>query len=110
MPTPVLQYAKADVVSLKDHPHFNENWVKDLIIHTPSLLGLGELEVRAVEKTQPRAGRLDLLLHDSDQGIRYEVELMLGEVDPSHIIRTLEYWDIERKRYPQFEHRAVLVA
>jgi len=35
---------------------------------------------------------------------------MLGEVDPSHIIRTLEYWDIERKRYPLFDHRAVLVA
>ena len=28
----------------------------------------------------------------------------------SHIIRTIEYWDIERKRYPQYEHCAVLVA
>lgn len=49
-------------------------------------------------------------MHADEQGIRYEVEIMLGEVDASHIIRTLEYWDIERKRYPQFEHRAVLVA
>jgi predicted transport protein len=26
------------------------------------------------------------------------------------IIRTIEYWDIERKRYPQYEHCAVLIA
>jgi predicted transport protein len=38
------------------------------------------------------------------------VELQLGETDPSHIVRVLEYWDIERKRYPQYEHTAVLVA
>lgn len=35
---------------------------------------------------------------------------MLGRVDESHIIRSIEYWDNERKRYPQFEHCAVLVA
>ena len=28
----------------------------------------------------------------------------------THIIRTLEYWDIERKRYPQYEHTAVIIA
>lgn len=31
-------------------------------------------------------------------------------MDPSHIIRTIEYWDIESRRYPQYEHIAVLVA
>ena len=31
-------------------------------------------------------------------------------VDESHIIRTIEYWDIERQRYPTLEHRAVIVA
>lgn len=56
-----------------------------------------------------KAGRLDLLLRDAD-GRRYEVELMLGTVDASHIMRTLEYWDIERKRYPQYDHCAVIVA
>ena len=40
----------------------------------------------------------------------YEIEVMLGETDPSHIIRTIEYWDIERRRYPQYEHTAVIVA
>ena len=111
MTTTMFQYAKAEVISLKDHPQFNETWVRDRIAEDPTILGLGdEVVVKAVEKIQPNAGRLDLLLHDDEPGVRYEVELMLGEVDPSHIIRTLEYWDIERKRYPQFEHRAVLVA
>ena len=30
--------------------------------------------------------------------------------DESHIIRTIEYWDIERKRYRQYDHTAVIVA
>jgi len=38
------------------------------------------------------------------------VEIQLGATDPSHIIRTIEYWDLERKRYPQYEHTAVIVA
>src|SRR5690554_7765738 len=59
---------------------------------------------------QPKAGRLDLLLQDQDTNKRYEVEIQLGKTDESHIIRTIEYWDIERKRYPQYEHTAVIVA
>ena len=35
---------------------------------------------------------------------------MLGATDESHIIRSIEYWDIERRRYPGYEHCAVLVA
>jgi len=34
------------------------------------------------------------------------VELMLGSVAPSHIIRCIEYWDIERRRYPGYDHIA----
>ena len=35
---------------------------------------------------------------------------MLGQTDASHVIRCIEYWDIERRRYPGHEHIAVLVA
>lgn len=35
---------------------------------------------------------------------------MLGATDPSHIIRTIEYWDVERRQYPAYDHVAVLVA
>ena len=62
------------------------------------------------ERLQPSAGRLDLLLQDPESLKRYEVEVQLGATDESHIVRTIEYWDIEKKRYPQYEHAAVIVA
>jgi hypothetical protein len=105
-----LTYVKHEKIPLKSHPLFNEAWLRDRIAEDSSILGLGDLDVRAVERPQPGAGRLDLLLVDPEAGKRYEVELMLGAVDESHIIRTIEYWDIERKRYPNYEHTAVLVA
>jgi hypothetical protein len=49
-------------------------------------------------------------LQDVDASQRYEVEIQLGRTDESHIIRTIEYWDIEKKRYPQYDHTAVIVA
>ena len=51
---------------------------------------------------------MDILLGDDDT--RYEVEIQLGATDPSHIIRTIEYWDMEKKRYPQYNHCAVIIA
>lgn len=50
------------------------------------------------------------MLEDPEDNTRYEVELQLGTVDESHIIRTIEYWDLERRRYPQYDHVAVIVA
>lgn len=38
------------------------------------------------------------------------MELQLGRTDETHVIRTVEYWDIERKYYPQYDHCAVIVA
>jgi len=35
---------------------------------------------------------------------------MLGSTDESHLIRTIEYWDIERRKWPGYEHCAVLIA
>jgi hypothetical protein len=62
------------------------------------------------QRRQQSAGRLDLLLEDSDGEVRYEVELMLGQIDESHLVRAIEYWDIERRRYPAYDHRAVIIA
>lgn len=97
-------------VPLKGHPTLSEKWVQQLIASDPSLLGLGELEVKDLERTHARAGRLDMLLYDADTNTRYEVELQLGATDETHIIRTIEYWDIERRRYPQYDHVGVIVA
>ena len=43
-------------------------------------------------------------------GIGGALAFALGKSDEKHIIRTIEYWDIERKRYPQYDHCAVIVA
>jgi len=68
------------------------------------------LRLQDVERIQPKAGRLDLLLYDPENEKRYEVEIMLGRIYESHIIRAVEYWDIERKRFPNYEHCAVVIA
>jgi hypothetical protein len=86
-----LQYAKATKIWLKNHPEFDETWLKTLIAADPSILGLGDLVLKETERMQPKAGRLDLLFQDSEIDKRYEVELMLGRVDESHIIRCIEY-------------------
>ena len=108
MPAP--KYIKPERVWLKAHPDLNEKWLQDRIGEDPSLLGLGDLVLRDRERPQAGAGRLDLLLQDAEANRRYEVEIQLGKTDESHIIRTIEYWDIERKRYPQYDHVAVIVA
>lgn len=105
-----MELTKAERIWLKETPGLDEKWVQARIAEDPSILGLGELVLRDKERPQPRAGRLDLLLQDVDSERRYEVELQLGSTDESHIIRTVEYWDIERRRYPQYDHCAVIVA
>ncbi len=100
---------KLEPVSLSA-AHVTEKMVQEQIADDPSILGLGKLELRDKERIQAHSGRLDLLLQDPETLKRYEVELQLGATDETHIIRTIEYWDIERKRYPQYEHTAVIVA
>jgi hypothetical protein len=105
-----MNFRKSKTVSLKAHHVYNERWLQQQLASDPTLLGLGELVVKDAERRQPRAGRLDLLLSDPETHTRYEVEIQLGATDEAHIIRTIEYWDIEKSRYPQYEHVAVLVA
>lgn len=105
-----LEFIKSEKFSLKRHPKYNEKWLQVLIENNPDLLGLGELEVVERERIQSSGGRLDYLLRDADNNMLYEVEIQLGSTDPSHIIRTIEYWDIEKRRNPNYEHRAVIVA
>lgn len=105
-----LEIVKFEQISLKGHTDYNEKWVQDIIADDPSILGLGDLMLKDKERIQHKAGILDFLLQEPEMNQRYEVEVQLGKTDESHIIRTLEYWDIERKRYPQYDHTAVIVA
>jgi hypothetical protein len=105
-----VKLVKLEVVKLDKHPLIKESWIQNQIAEDPSIIGLGDLFLKDKERVQPRAGRLDFLLQNPETKKRYTVEVQLGETDPSHIIRTLEYYDIERKRYPQYEHCAVIIA
>ena len=97
------------VLSISECGH-DEYWLRDIIYDDPSVLGLGDLQAVMKEKTQSQGGRLDLLLKDPEDDSMYEVELQLGATDESHIIRTIEYWDNEKRRWPKRNHTAVLIA
>ncbi|MCR9291860.1 MAG: hypothetical protein NXI32_04015 [bacterium] len=106
-----LRFVKHEKIELRKHPILNERWVQDRIEEDPAILGLGQdLRLLDRERTLAGGGRLDLLLIDDDNERRYEIELQLGPTDPNHIIRCIEYWDLERRRYPAYEHLAVLIA
>ena len=110
-PIPVVtpKLIKGRIVSLQSLG-IDEAYLERFIDADPTVLGLGQVLVVERQRRQEKAGRLDLLLQDVSEDVRYEVELMLGSADESHLIRTIEYWDIERRRYPAYDHRAVLIA
>jgi len=89
---------------------YDEYWLQDQIWSNPVTLGLGDLDALSKERRQNSGGRLDILLKDPQDDSMYEVEVMLGETDETHIVRTIEYWDNEKRRWPQRQHYAVLVA
>jgi hypothetical protein len=101
---------KLQKLFLKTHPEIKESWIQDVLANDPSLLGFGDIQLKDKERIQPRSGRLDLLFQHMETKRRYEVEVQLGRTDEAHIIRTIEYWDIERRRYPQYDHCAVIIA
>lgn len=110
-PLSTSNFAPIKTISLKSHPEISEAWVQQVLFDNPTLLGLGSsVKSRDKERRQNAGGRLDLLLEDEDSDVRYEVEIQLGATDETHIIRTIEYWDIERKRFPGCDHVAVIVA
>lgn len=103
------EYVKHESLRLSDAEH-DEKWLQTKISEDPSILGLGDLRVIQRERRQSSGGKIDFLMVDDETEFMYEVEIMLGSLDESHIIRTIEYWDIERRRWPSRQHRAVIVA
>jgi hypothetical protein len=112
MQTPTkLTFVKSNQVSLADHADYDEAWLERLIKADPSLFGLGPLEVVSSQIHQTK-GRLDLLLRDEKNQTVYVVELMLGALDESHIVRAVEYWlrEKSRKAHDEYELVSVLAA
>lgn len=104
-----MPFVRSRVISLRAAGR-DERWLQNLILEDPSILGLGDLVVYERERRQSSGGRIDFLMYDPDANVMFEIEVMLGRLDESHIIRGIEYWDIERRRWPTREHRSVLVA
>ncbi|QNI67198.1 DUF5655 domain-containing protein [Synechococcus sp. BMK-MC-1] len=105
-----MKHIKLKTINLRGNPALDERWLQDVIADDPTILGLGDVVLKDKERIHRGLGRLDLLLQDADGHGRYEVEIQLGATDESHIIRTLEYWDVEKRKYPQYDHVAVIVA
>lgn len=103
-----LEYCKAEAISLEKSS--NEKWLHNRIEDDPSIIGLGDLTIIERERKQSSGGKIDFLFLDPETQTMYETEIMLGATDESHIIRTIEYWDIERRRFPSKDHKAVIVA
>jgi len=99
----------AKVCSIKECGK-DEFWLRDKIYDDPAILGLGNLQGVTKEKAQPQGSRLDILLKNPEDDSMYEVEIQLGATDESHIIRTIEYWESEKRRWPRRSHTAVLIA
>ncbi len=88
----------------------NEAWLQEQIWENPACIGLGDIEAVSKERAVSSGGFLDILLKNPMSDAMYEVEVMLGATDPSHIIRTIEYWDLIKRKWPQRQHFAVLIA
>lgn len=99
----------AAVCDTLDTVNNREHYIRDYIIDNPKQLGLGDVECVNKEVVNQN-GRMDIKLIDKDNTTHYNVELQLGDADPSHIFRTLAYYKSQQRVYPFKKHYAVLIA
>lgn len=108
-----LVFKPSEILNLKKDAHFNESWLENTIFEHPEILRLGNIKIIARQKRQKDGiARVDLIAQ-SDSNEVFVIELMLGLPDSSHIVRTLEYWLREKRRYAtksEVDVKAVLVA
>lgn len=105
------EFRHAQIIDLKGDARFNEDWLERLICDSPEILGLGPVTVLDKQRRQKDGiGRLDVVLEAMDKTAVFVVELMLGPVDSTHIVRTIDYWlDTQKKLRKNVECKAVLV-
>jgi len=89
---------------------FDEYWLQDQIVVNPASLQLTDSEVISRERQRASGKRLDVFLKDLEDDSMCEVEVMLGDTDLSHIIRTIDYRDNEKCKWPRRQHHPVLNA
>ncbi len=114
IPDAATELAAAEVISLKAHKGFDEAWLQQQIIKNPAILRLsdGKIEVVRSQLRQDRERRLDLLLKAAEEDTYYSVELMLGELNPSHLVRAIDYWRRNQEAFKDkdWDHVPVVVA
>jgi hypothetical protein len=89
----------------------DESWLQGMICENLSILELGDfLTIGERDKRETPDGRFHITLNDFIIDIQYEMEVMLGEIDASHIITSLEYWNNEEWKRHRMCNIAVLVA
>mgnify|MGYP007028087573 CR=1 FL=1 len=71
-----MKHIKLSPISLKNHKDINEVWIHERIAEDPTILGLGDVIVKDRERIHPGAGRLDLLLQDTDGQINGAQKIM----------------------------------
>lgn len=106
---------KGHQIVLKRHSIIKERHIQNIIVGNPAILGLeeglgGDLTLVGKEMEQEERRRVDLLFQDQNLNKIYEVEIQLGPLDESHLLRAVGYWNIERKKSPCYEHTAVIIS
>lgn len=51
-----LQFTNHEIISLKNDPSLSEKWLQETIAEDPSILGLGDLDLIAKEKSSGEFG------------------------------------------------------
>jgi hypothetical protein len=75
-----------------------ESWLERKIREDHTILGLSGITKTLFQRRYRKASRVDLVLLDEENNILYCAELMLGELDESHIVRALDYWLSESRK------------
>ena len=79
-----------NTISLKNKVTIDEDAVEIFIMENPRALGLSnDIAFYQRQKRQQTGKILDVMLRNNDDTCRYIVEIMLGEMDESHIIANL---------------------
>jgi len=91
------QFVASTRVALRDL-RLPESWLERKIREEPTILGLGGITKVFFQRKYKKAGRGDLILLDEENSILYSAELMLDEIDESHIVRCVDYWLTETRK------------
>ena len=90
-------------ISIKNK-NINEKFVQEYFEENINFLGFTNGILLDKEEIQAGSKRLNMLFQESGTKRCYIVGIKLGNLDKDHIEKTIEYWNLSKKKYPKFEH------